>query len=284
MKAVSRARRIRGGFTLIELLVVLAIIAILASLLLPSLFNAKQAALSIKCLNNVRQIGLGLSLYVGDFDRFPVYNFDPAVDDEMVFWHSKLEPYVRSRWTNALFSCPAYKGATVDGNDYATPLGSYGYNANGTQWDSSELGLGGRYTKKVIEGLGGSSVPGVTAIAASSVREPSDMISVGDAHLIWVPGFMLSGLYDRENKTTYSGMALLDINSRNNAQALSWPGSPGIRLATFWRHRNRQNVTFCDGHTENLKESKLFEPQDSALRRWNNDHEPHADKLTFLKR
>lgn len=121
MKAVSRARRIRGGFTLIELLVVLAIIAILASLLLPSLFNAKQAALSIKCLNNVRQIGLGLSLYVGDFDRFPVYNFDPAVGDEMIFWHSKIEPYVQSRWTNALFSCPAYKGATVDGNDYATP-------------------------------------------------------------------------------------------------------------------------------------------------------------------
>lgn len=271
-----------AGFTLIELLVVIAIIAILVALLMTSLARAKGKAREIYCMNNLRQLGLAVNMHVVDHQFYPVYHVDPVINFDTHWWHEALKPYTGAEWTNQVYKCPDYKGLTLDGTDDGVPLGSYGYNANGTKWTPSHLGLGGQMVKATveIEDLT-SGVAKLLRTDESMVRVPSDMIALGDATLVWVGGPYLKGLYDVEGVegSTYNGMALLDINSRYGVQRSTWPGSGEIIKATKRRHYGRYNVVFCDGHAENIPRELLFEKTDANLKRWNNDNEPHSDLL-----
>jgi len=83
-------------FTIIELLVVVAIIAILASLLLPSLQKAKEKTKEIKCLSNMKNLFLAESSYIGDNNDYitPIAPGRDTDGNNDYYWTNLLSPYV----------------------------------------------------------------------------------------------------------------------------------------------------------------------------------------------
>lgn len=91
----ASGRRPFSGFTLIELLVVIAIIAILASLLLPALAGAKSRAQRLKCTAQMKQLGLGFSLFAGDHrDQYPPTAWSTGDYQYQLSWDDYLHRYI----------------------------------------------------------------------------------------------------------------------------------------------------------------------------------------------
>jgi prepilin-type N-terminal cleavage/methylation domain-containing protein/prepilin-type processing-associated H-X9-DG protein len=118
----------RSGFTLIELLVVIAIIAILAAILFPVFAQARERARAAACLSNCKQIGLGMRMYLDDYDgAWPASWYSQP----QYGWDVALYPYTKN---TRIFACPSNPQLPEKASGYTGAL--YGmvrsYAMNGT--------------------------------------------------------------------------------------------------------------------------------------------------------
>ena len=156
------SRRVDRGFTLVELLVVIGIIALLISILLPTLARAREAANTIKCASNLRSIGQGMQQYVTDNKNTypPAYIYEgmqiqgqapsgtqtpPAADKGYIHWSALIykrkdvaasDAIFRSQSGWEAFQCPSIdKGGLPPTNTYPENRDSLPNDASGNVID-----------------------------------------------------------------------------------------------------------------------------------------------------
>lgn len=175
MKASAKTSpvRIPEGFTLIELLVVVAIIAIIAAILLPVLSLARASAHKTMCLNNLKQINLGVRMYADDFKDKVVA--PPGFYTSVETWsrYKELVEHYLGRGggrkpSDKLFKCPAdtfhysFSGyhSTGECQDPRTGYSSYVFNAGNT--------------------VGTNGYPGIYGKNLTTVKQPAKTVLVGE--------------------------------------------------------------------------------------------------------
>jgi len=233
---LQRINPAHKGFTLIELLVVISIISLLAAILFPVFARARESARRASCLSNLKQIGLGMMMYVQDYDEaYPTTaTSDIAIDGSSYegFWVVRIFPYVKN---GQVFQCPnspstikeyniPYAGGKIslpDMNDH-----NYGMNQNVITF----VAWGNPMTK-------------VTKM--SEIGSPSRLPLIFDCTM---------------------GITLLPtriINADDPNIYTDEPANPA-----YARHINGSNILFSDGHAKFLQQAQMVKDPSRVSLGW----------------
>ena len=268
------------GFTLIELLIVIAIIAILASLLLPALQSAKRAAYTAGCANNLKQMMTCALQYVGDTKYVTPAKSGLGNNDSL--WERLILKYTpmssldvgyngvppckgRDEFTSLkLFQCPADKEPRDSAYASGYPVRTYAMNHS--------PGGGTTNEEKVGDKIGGQSICNDSndgmgfwvGLSYAKIPMPSRMIYFVE----YVP----SKKHSRANRTGFFSAWWSSISCPAQ-QSEAWGGDESANGDANYDnsttlHSNRWNYAFCDGHVK-LMYPRATIRKDQRLSRWN---------------
>ena len=245
MKRTNKA----AGFTLVELLVVIGIIALLISILLPSLNKARESAKTLTCLSNLRQLGLATAMYSSAYKNALPY---PTTSDvptgyppgypgvaEALYWNV-LDPFLQSavdqdpnrtgvakerqykKWKQCVVydSFPPTKGTT--GQDNLTEFAkTYKMNTHlRSQWIDNIPTAGTRHT---------------STLKVTQVKRATEVVLYADGLSLDLTGD-IPGLPE-------SGAFAVVVGDDNDTFTAAPPGL---------RHNKGANIVFVDGHAETV--------------------------------
>jgi prepilin-type N-terminal cleavage/methylation domain-containing protein/prepilin-type processing-associated H-X9-DG protein len=208
------------GFTLIELLVVTAVIAILASLLLPALTATKAAAKRAQCVDNLRQLGLAAQMYWDDHNDLTFRYLAGATNGGRLYWFGWLKPGAEGEREFDLTQGalhPYLQGSGVEicpSLDYGSTF--YKYKARGAAY-----------------GYGYNLHLGQNSIPLGRVTRPSDTVLLADA----------AQVNDFQAPASPERPLLEEFYYVDADEGGGYPNA-------HFRHQGQANAVFCDGHVD----------------------------------
>lgn len=224
------------GFTLIELLVVIAIIAILAAILFPVFASSQAKARSTACLSNIKEIGLGVMMYTGDYDEtFPLRQYYCSASTQPGLgylsgrfgWYNILYPYVKNA---EIFTCPD----GIQGYKSMPYYGHYGMNQH-------------------LTGIGAPWAPSPAPVH-SDIRAPANVFMVLDTGRFVANYATVTNPYGTAIYVPGTCCGRDPAGTRSNR-----PIKAFFRYDyQAGRHNAGNNIAFADGHGKWVKGASLL--------------------------